>query len=298
MNCDLQEEDAMSEGTVAIECSKQSTFLVQKKENLQPLKNNISQQTATKKKNKSKKGGLSMFLSGALDDNPKDVAPPPPTPRSEGPVWGGAKVSKGPASLREIQDEQSKIKVNQPTRNKDQFEDLSNSRNEGKVLLSSFLTSKPIPVVSTRAQQASDGEKGTPPWAAPGTPPSLSRPSLRDIQMQQVCKLSTPSLCVCMLACYSTYLILFPWATTFGTNVFFHIKQGKQHSLSHTPKTRTAGFSVTSSQGSPSDSPGMNRWFKPEIEAPSSIRSIQIEEKAMRDLKRFYSSVKIVRNQS
>ncbi|KAJ4721275.1 ankyrin repeat family protein / regulator of chromosome condensation (RCC1) family protein [Melia azedarach] len=253
-----KEEDAMSEGTVAIECSKQSTFLVQKKENLQPLKNNISQQTATKKKNKSKKGGLSMFLSGALDDNPKDVAPPPPTPRSEGPVWGGAKVSKGPASLREIQDEQSKIKVNQPTRNKDQFEDLSNSRNEGKVLLSSFLTSKSIPVVSTRAQQASDGEKGTPPWAAPGTPPSLSRPSLRDIQMQQ----------------------------------------GKQHSLSHTPKTRTAGFSVTSSQGSPSDSPGMNRWFKPEIEAPSSIRSIQIEEKAMRDLKRFYSSVKIVRNQS
>lgn len=75
-------------------------------------------------------------------------------------------------------------------------------------------------------------------------------------------------------------------------------KQGKLYCLSHSPKTGTAGFSVAPSQGSPSDSPGMNRWFKPEAETPSSIRSIQTEEKAMKDLKRFYSSVKIVRNQS
>lgn len=51
-------------------------------------------------------------------------------------------------------------------------------------------------------------------------------------------------------------------------------------------------------QGSPSESGGMNRWFKPEIDSPSSIRSIQIEEKAIKDLKRFYSSVRIVKNQS
>lgn len=81
--------------------------------------------------------------------------------------------------------------------------------------------------------------------------------------------------------------------------LFDHLKQGKQHqSLSHSPKTSVSGFSVTSGQGSPSDSSGMSRWFKPEVDAPSSIRSIQIEEKAMKDLKRFYSSVKIVKNQS
>nr|GLL27197.1 uncharacterized protein LOC109156633 [Ipomoea trifida] len=53
-----------------------------------------------------------------------------------------------------------------------------------------------------------------------------------------------------------------------------------------------------SGQGSPSDSSGLNRWFKPEVEMPSSIRSIQIEERAIKDLKRFYSSVKVVKNQS
>ncbi|KAK0601992.1 hypothetical protein LWI29_029399 [Acer saccharum] len=253
------EEDVMFEGNVTNQSSTESSFLVQKKDISDLPKNNSSLQTASKKKNKNKKGGLSMFLSGALDDTPKTAAPPPPpTPKSEGPAWGGAKVPKGSASLREIQDEQSKVKVNQPTRTKDQFEDLSNGKSEGKVLLSSFLPSKPIPMVSAQTIQASDADKGTPPWAASGTPPSLSRPSLRDIQMQQV----------------------------------------KQHCLSHSPKTRTAGFSIASSQGSPSESPGMNRWFKPEVGTPSSIRSIQIEEKAMKDLKRFYSSVKIVKNQS
>lgn len=79
----------------------------------------------------------------------------------------------------------------------------------------------------------------------------------------------------------------------------FVSKQGKQQQiLSHSPKTRTTGFSVTSGQGSPSDSPGLNRWFKPEVDMPSSLRSIQIEEKAIKDLKRFYNSVKIVKNQS
>lgn len=176
----------MSERNVAVEYSKQSGFLVQNKGNSDSLKNNCSPQTTSKKKNKNKKGELSMFLSGALDDTPKEIALPTlPIPRSEGPAWGGAKVPKGSASLREIQSEQSKINVHQPNRNKDQFEDLSFCRSEGKVLLSSFLSSKPIPVASARAQQPTDGDKSTPPWAASGTPPSLSRPSLRDIQMQQ-----------------------------------------------------------------------------------------------------------------
>ncbi|XP_044477762.1 uncharacterized protein LOC123205021 isoform X2 [Mangifera indica] len=254
-----KEEDAVLEHNKVIEPSKESTFSVQMKGSPETPKSDGSLQTAPKKNKKNKKGGLSMFLSGALDDTPKDVTPPPPAPKSEGPAWGGAKVSKGSSSLREIQNEQSQTKMNQHTENKDQFEDLSDSRNEGKILLSSFLLSKPIPVVSSRTSHASDGEKGTPPWAASGTPPNLSRPSLRDIQMQQ---------------------------------------QGKQQCLSQSPKMRTAGFSISSSQGSPSDSPGMNRWFKPEVETPSSIRSIQIEEKAMKEFKRLYSSVKIVKNQS
>lgn len=144
---------------------------------------------ANKKKNR--KGGLSMFLTGALDDNPKPVvAPPPPKPKNEGPAWGGAAkvVSKGYSSLRDIQDEQSKTpQPHEPVRTaKLQLGDESCGKTEGKILLSSFLTSKPIPVESTRSLQQSDVERGTPPWASSATPPHVSRPSLRDIQMQQV----------------------------------------------------------------------------------------------------------------
>ncbi|KAF2288172.1 hypothetical protein GH714_004789 [Hevea brasiliensis] len=219
-----KEEENIFEGGVGNQSSKELAFFVQKKDSF---------------------------------DSPKNVAPPPQTPRSEGPAWGGAKVSKGFASLREIQDEQSKTKGNQSTNSKDQVEDHSDVKSDGKILLSSFLPSKPIPVISSRTSQAPDAERSTPPWAS-ATPPLLSRTSLRDIQMQQ----------------------------------------GKQQqNSSHSPKARTAGFSIVSSQGSsPSDSPGLNRWFKPEISTPSSIRSIQIEEKAMKDLKRFYSSVKVVKN--
>jgi hypothetical protein len=91
------------------------------------------------------------------------------------------------------------------------------------------------------------------------------------------------------------------WKTNTSVILFccFVSKQGKQQQiLSHSPKTRMTGFSVSTGQGSPSDSAGLNRWFKPEVDTPSSIRSIQIEEKAIKDLKRFYSSVKIVKNQS
>lgn len=252
------EKDAMCEPITADQGAVDLAFVVQKKDALELLKAKGPSPKASKKK--SKKGGLSMFLSGALDEAPKEVAPPPPpTPRNDGPAWGGAKFLKGSASLREIQDEQSKIKVNKPAGSKDKAEDLSDLGSGGKLKLSSFLPSSPIPVTSTRSSQVSDGEISTPPWAASGTPPHLSRPSLRDIQMQQ---------------------------------------GKKQQSLSHSPKTTTAGFSVPTTQGSPSETTSVSRWFKPEVETPSSIRSIQIEEKAMKDLKRFYSSVKIVRKQS
>ncbi|CAN7107912.1 unnamed protein product [Brassica rapa subsp. narinosa] len=255
--------NAMLDVTMVSEFTKEadSVSLSQKKDN--PPDSPRSKKVATKaNKKKNRKGGLSMFLTGALDDNPKPiVAPPPPKPKSEGPAWGGAAkvVSKGYSSLRDIQDEQSKTPQphEQPVRTtKHQLGDESC----GKILLSSFLTSKPIPVESTRSlQQQCDVEKGTPPWASSATPPHVSRPSLRDIQMQQV---------------------------------------KKQQSLSHSPKMKTSGFTVATGQGSPSESPGANRWFKPEVDAPSSIRSIQVEEKAMKDLRRFYSNVKVVRNQN
>lgn len=198
----------MSEGIMTNQTTKESALCVQK-DNLNLTKNKCSSPITSKKKNK--KGGLSMFLSGALDDAPKYIVPPPPSPKSEGPAWGGAKIPKGFASLRAIQDEQSKTKDSQSTRNRGHAEDPFNARSDGKILLSSFLPSKPIPVVSipvvaTHTSVASDGERGTPPWTASGTPPLLSRPSLRDIQMQQVCELHPLSLFLCVwtinILCY------------------------------------------------------------------------------------------------
>ncbi|XP_055818492.1 uncharacterized protein LOC129887419 [Solanum dulcamara] len=240
------------EGAAANQDAKDSPFVTQRHLG-NTCNSNCSSAVASKKKNR--KGGLSMFLNGALDDVFKVELPPPLVQKSEGPAWGGAKVVKGSASLREIQDEQSKVDT-KPLKLRDPVEDPSGDSSGGKLRLSSFLQSNPIPMSQTAS--VSDVEKNTPPWAASGTPPRL-RPSLRDIQLQQ----------------------------------------GKQPlALSHSPKTRTTGFSVMTGQGSPSESSCPSRWFRPEIETPSSIRSIQIEERAIKDLRRFYSNVRVVKNQS
>ncbi|XP_068650391.1 uncharacterized protein [Aristolochia californica] len=251
---DAKESD--SNQTFIEECSAESPIDILVQQN-----NRKFQLAPVKKKNKNRKGGLSMFLSGALDDSPKDVTPPP-TPKIDGPAWGGAKVSKGPTSLLDIQNEQCKTKDSKPNITKGRPEEFVESENYGQIRLGSFLkgpVSSPIAVVHAKVASVSEGERNTPPWAASGTSPVLSCPSLRDIQMQQ----------------------------------------GKhQHITSHSPKTRTTGFTVSASQGSPSEPTGVNRWFKPETDTPtSSIRSIQIEERAMKDLKRFYSNVKLVQTQ-
>lgn len=254
----LPEEKVMVENEDTI--SGEPPVFSEKKDTPDVVKSKASLPVATKKKNR--KGGLSMFLSGGLDKLSQEniSPPPPPLPKVEGPAWGGAKVSKVSSSLRSILDEQSKkSQESLPVKSKDKMTEVPEERSSGKLLLSSLIMpSKPIPVVPACSLQLSDADKSTPPWASSGTPPHPSRPSLRDIQMQQ----------------------------------------GKHHPLSHSPKTRTAGFSVSTGQGSPSDSGTPSRWFKPEVDSPSSIRSIQIEEKAIKDLKRFYSSVKIVRNHS
>ncbi|MQL74597.1 hypothetical protein Taro_006979 [Colocasia esculenta] len=230
------------------------------------ITNKISQPTVPKKKNK--KGGLSMFLSGALDDTPREV-PPPPTPKSEGPAWGGIKIAKGATSLRDIQDEQSRIKGMQADmRPNNKTQNIVGSGSSGQIRLNSLvsgLVSSPIAVVQARMVPSPEGDKNTPPWSSSGTSPVFVRPSLRDIQMQQ---------------------------------------EKKQLIIAHSPKSRTSGFVVPPGQGSPSEASRLpkdvvpSRWFKPETEAPSSIRSIQIEERAIKDLKRFYSSVKLVKPSS
>lgn len=184
----------MSEHSITEQGSKDLAFVVQKKDALELLKDKGQSPKVTKKK--SKKGGLSMFLSGALEEAPKEMAPPPPpTPKNDVPAWGGAKFIKGPASLRVIQDEQSKIKGNKLVVSTNKVEDLSDFGSGGKIKLSSFLPSSPIPVASTHSSQAAE-EISTPPWAASATPPQPSRPSLRHIQMQQVCKLRLPFICI------------------------------------------------------------------------------------------------------
>ncbi|KAG0448025.1 hypothetical protein HPP92_028052 [Vanilla planifolia] len=219
--------------------------------------NKTVRQISAKKKNK--KGGLSMFLSGDLDEMmPKNI--PTPKPKTEGPAWGGAKIAKGSTSLRDIQKEQSKIEETY-TKPKEYLEEAVEVTN-GQVRLSLFLpraASAPIAVKPSQGLPVSEGDKGAPPWSSSGTSPVLHRQSLRDIQMQQ---------------------------------------EKKHQSTSHSPSAKTPGFSIAP-VGSPSESggPGPSRWFKPETEAPSSIRSIQIEEKAMKDLKRFYSSVRLVKAQ-
>lgn len=88
-----------------------------------------------------------------------------------------------------------------------------------------------------------------------GTSPLMSRSSLREIQMQQV----------------------------------------KQKTKSSVDLFAASG---SSSKLDPSLNVGKDsacRWFKPEVSTPSSIRCIQIEEKAMKDLRRLYKNVKLVK---
>lgn len=241
-----------------------------------------------------------MFLSGALDDTPKLSLPTPVvpvTPKQEGPAWGGAKITKGPASLRDIQSEQrSKTNELMTTKAKDRHEDSPDSA--GLLRLSSFMPdacSSPISVTPARAVPAHEGDKSTPPWSSSATSPNLSRPSLRDIQMQQVDLLPNVKLIRIFLQQYNKVQPLIENQLT--------SEQEKRHHgvVSQSPKTRTSGFAIPSLGAAP-EVVGVkdnvpNRWFKPETDTPSSIRSIQIEEQAMKDFKRFYTTVRIMKPQ-
>ncbi|ONM51499.1 uncharacterized protein [Zea mays] len=241
------------------------------KDTASPPEKKPSQPTPSKKKNR--KGGLSLFLSGALDDTPKPSLPAPAvpaTPKPEGPAWGGVKITKGPASLRDIQTEQSRTNEPASAKAKDRHENSPDSAGRA-TRLSSFIPdarSSPVAVVAparAAAAPSSEGDRSTPPWSSSATSPNVSQPSLRDIQQMQ---------------------------------------QRHHGGVSHSPKTQTSGFCIPPHGGAPEAAGGggvkdnvPNRWFRPETDAPSSIRSIQIEEQAMKDFRRFYSSVRIVKPQ-
>lgn len=198
--CNSQEKEIDDKGktvNLVIEVSPNSNS----KKDLASSKNRntSSSSSSTSSKKKNRKGGLSMFLSGALDDTPKIVAPlPPPSPKNEGPAWGGTSISKGPSptSLREIQDEQEKTMGSKPmsiAKKKDQLE-VVDVKTSGKLSLSSFLpsNSNSNPMGPNLTPHMPDVEKSTPPWVSvsSGTPPLGigigSRPSLRGIQLQEV----------------------------------------------------------------------------------------------------------------
>jgi inhibitor of Bruton tyrosine kinase len=112
------------------------------------------------------------------------------TPKHEGPAWGGAKFSKGPASLRDIQNEQRKTKTvtTNVKRTKERVEEVVEPACGVRIPLSTFLHSDPVAVVPAHGVPITEAEKSTPPWSSVGSSPKSSRPSLRDIQMQQVLK--------------------------------------------------------------------------------------------------------------
>ena len=94
------------------------------------------------------------------------------------------------------------------------------------------------------------------------------------------------SLCFYSLLPHSNWVSLIGWEQA----------KKQEPGMAHSPKAKTSGFSTVR----PGSTPPLNiatpsRWFKPEVDSPSPIRSILIEEKAIKDLKRFYSNVKLVK---
>eukprot|EP00250_Pteridium_aquilinum_P020342 c24788_g3_i2 orf=632-4153(+) len=258
-----------------------------------------SLQSLPSHKKKHKKGGLSMFLSGALDSAVEVPAPvpAPSVPKPDGPAWGGAKRDSRLSSLREIQSQQtaeaSSVPVEDSTglsrsvKTKQIAGDISvkGSKSHGepgepgldsldtgttRISLGQFIrASTPIavtPVKATKVALSVNSDSSPTPWA--GTSPLTSASSFKDIQMEQV----------------------------------KGKKQQKHSGTQATLKSSSSNPNVSTSLPANSNSAEKgteenvpNRWFKPDIRSPSSIRCIQIEEQAMKDIRRMYKNVKVVR---
>ncbi|BBN02425.1 inhibitor of Bruton tyrosine kinase [Marchantia polymorpha subsp. ruderalis] len=232
------------------------------------------------------KGGLSVFLSGALEA-PKPLPPPPVTPKVEGPAWGGVNIPKGSASLLTIQTQQKyepkydfgqavkvgsgkglagdKVHVTPKHAESATIVVEETEASSTRVPLIQFVRTSPI-AVNPRSSSRGQPDNSPPPWAA--ATPGTNALSLRDIQMQQVkskANQRTPQ-----------------------------VRGSPQLGSPLGPSVPSTGG--TGSEASSTDTP--NRWFKPEVAGPSSIRCIQIEEKAMKELRQMYKNVnvKLVRN--
>lgn len=250
-------------------------------------------------KKKQKKGGLSMFLSGALDSVPKVPVPiqAPAVPKVDGPAWGGFQRNRGLSSLREIQSQQTAEASNAPVEDSlhTQFSSKSvkakqvagdvikGSRSHGdppemgldnldagtsRLSLSQFIrTSAPIavtPVKATKAASSMNPDSSPTPWA--GTSPLTSASSFKDIQMEQV-KYKTQQK-----------------------------HGGTQGTLSPSNPVGLMNMSASlSSVEKGVDEKVTSRWYKPDTRSPSSIRCIQLEEEAIKELRRMYRNAKVVR---
>lgn len=159
------------------------------------------------------KGGLSVFLSGALEA-PKPLPPPPVTPKVEGPAWGGVNIPKGSASLLTIQTQQKyepkydfgqavkvgsgkglagdKVHVTPKHAESATIVVEETEASSTRVPLIQFVRTSPI-AVNPRSSSRGQPDNSPPPWAA--ATPGTNALSLRDIQMQQVCYQSLWSLC-------------------------------------------------------------------------------------------------------
>lgn len=260
-----------------------------------------SSQSFPSHKKKHKKGGLSMFLSGALDNIAVVPAPvqAPPVPKADGPAWGGTKRSSGLSSLREIQSQQtaeaSSVLVDdslgthfssRSTKTKQVGGDISKgSKGHGepgepssesidngtaRISLSQFIrTSTPMAVTPVKAGKVTSSvnpDSSSPtPWA--GTSPLTSASSFKEIQMEQV----------------------------------KGKKQQKHGGTQASPRPSNPNGSTNLSASSSSAEKGSeekvpSRWFKPDSRSPAPIRCIQIEEEAMKELRRMYRNVKVVRS--
>lgn len=249
-------------------------------------------------KKHSKKGGLSMFLSGALDEAPKLPSPGPVAPKVNGPAWGGVQRNVGLASLREIQSQQtaeadsaSAEESSACTQFSSKFFKAKNLDGDGtkgvriqaeipeavfydsdtggcRVSLSQFMrSSTPIAVKPLKAAKLACGENSDSnltPWA--GTSPVTSASSFKEIQMEQV-----------------------------------KHKAQQRHSGTHSSPKPSSPISLLNFTATPSSSDRgvgekvASRWYKPDTDSASSIRCIQIEEEAMKELRRIYKNVKVVR---
>ncbi|MCO5587301.1 hypothetical protein L7F22_041248 [Adiantum nelumboides] len=243
------------------------------------------------RKKKDKKGGLSMFLSGALDGVTEVPVPvqASPVPKSEGPAWGGAKWSSGLSSLRDIQSQQTaegsivsvddslgmhfdskSVRTKQTARDSSKVlgelgELSSTSLDPGasRYSLNQFIrTSAPIavtPVQSATVCVSVNPDSSPTPWA--GTSPLTATSSFKEIQMEQV-----------------------------------KGKKQRKHCGSHgSSNIGSLTPAIASSVEKVADEIVPSRWFKPDTHSPS-IKCIQIEEQAIKEIRRMYKNVKVVRS--